>query len=158
MSEHVWVQENIAAYVAGGLDASEGERLEKHVGRLSHACARFVDEAQGARNRNWPPWVLAANPGPFLEDRVIQSLPPVQATPRMNPLSLTLAEGTPRITPPSGKRKAIIGSGGGDTAGHTRGRCEGTLIDAEKLGFPDGFPSGKVAQAVDKPSEKWVLI
>ncbi len=39
MSEHVWTQENIAVYVAGGLQPSEGERLEKHAAGCA-ACAK----------------------------------------------------------------------------------------------------------------------
>jgi hypothetical protein len=85
MSDHVWAQENIAAYVAGGLDASEGERLEKHVAECA-ACAHSVEEARSLEKR-LAPLVLAADPGPALEDRVIQSLPPLRMTLRRKPLS-----------------------------------------------------------------------
>src|SRR5579863_9355755 len=80
MSEHVWAQENIAAYVAGGLDASEGERIEKHAADCA-ACARDIDDARSLE-RKLAPLVLAADPGPALEDRIIQSLPTVRANTR----------------------------------------------------------------------------
>ena len=68
MSDHVWAQENIAAYVAGGLEASEDERLEKHVADCP-TCARLVDEARSLEKK-LAPLVLAADPGPSLEDRI----------------------------------------------------------------------------------------
>ena len=77
MSEHVWAQENIAAYVAGGLEPADGERLENHVADCP-VCARFVDEAR-ALEKKLAPLVLAADPGPSLEDRIIQSLPAAQS-------------------------------------------------------------------------------
>src|SRR4051812_1385268 len=79
MSEHVWAQENSAAYVAGGLDAAEGERLENHLAECP-ACARLVAEARSLE-RKLAPVVLAADPGPALEDRIIRALPPMQAAP-----------------------------------------------------------------------------
>ena len=38
MSEHPWIQENLAAYLAGGLDATETSRLEQHVAGCKRAC------------------------------------------------------------------------------------------------------------------------
>ncbi len=81
MSDHVWTQENIAAYVAGGFDASEAERLEKHVADCP-ACARLVDEARSLEKK-LAPLVSLADPGPSLEDRIIQALPSAQAAPTM---------------------------------------------------------------------------
>jgi hypothetical protein len=131
MSEHVWAQENIAAYVAGGLEASEGERLEEHVADCL-ACARFVDEARSLEKK-LAPLVLAAAPGPALEDRIIQSLPPVQATPRMNSLS--------------GKRKAVLAAAAAMLLA-VLGAGVSALIEKKNLGFPAASPV-RMAQAVD---------
>ncbi len=91
MSEHVWAQENIAAYVAGGLDPAEGERLEAHLGECT-ACERAVEEARSL-DRRLAPLFASANPGPALEDRVIQALP---------------THGFVRRAPLSGKQKAML--------------------------------------------------
>ena len=87
MSEHIWCQENIAAYVAGGLDVTEGERLEEHLSDCGD-CARGVEEAR-ALDRKLAPLFRAANPGPALEDRLIRALPSRQA--RRFSLSLSLS-------------------------------------------------------------------
>ncbi len=39
MSDHTWTQENIASYVAGGLDAAERERLEQHAADCGDCAA-----------------------------------------------------------------------------------------------------------------------
>lgn len=72
MSDHVWAQENIAAYVAGGLDPAEAERLEQHAAECPN-CARLVADARSVEEQLAP--VLAiGNPGPALEDRVLRAL------------------------------------------------------------------------------------
>ena len=43
MSEHAWVQEQVAVYLAGGLDAQEAERFETHV-RDCPVCVTSVPE------------------------------------------------------------------------------------------------------------------
>src|SRR5215471_7210886 len=72
MSDHVWALENIAAYLAGGLDPTEGEPLEQHAAQCA-VCARFLDEARSLERR-LSPLFRAAKPGAALEDRIIQSL------------------------------------------------------------------------------------
>jgi hypothetical protein len=72
MSEHAWTQENIAAFVAGGLDAAESERLEEHAA----ACAECAAALRSARSLDDGLDGLFADrrPGPALEDRMIRSL------------------------------------------------------------------------------------
>ena len=45
MSEHVLAQKNIAAYVIGGLEPDEIERLERHLAECAE-CVRSVEEAK----------------------------------------------------------------------------------------------------------------
>src|SRR5262245_20722083 len=85
MTEHVWAQENIAAYVIGGLTAEEGERFDGHLAECP-VCALAVEEATSLEGRLAPLFV-AANPGPALEDRIIHGLPstpPPRATLRLS--------------------------------------------------------------------------
>src|SRR5437867_1853693 len=72
MSDHVWALENIAAYLAGGLDPTEGERLEQHAAQCA-MCARALDEARALETK-LSPLFRHAKPGPALEDRIIQAL------------------------------------------------------------------------------------
>jgi anti-sigma factor RsiW len=72
MSEHVWTQEQISAYVAGGLDAQESERLENHV-RECPICGETVKEAR-ALDRGLGSLFAGVRPNPALEDRLIRSL------------------------------------------------------------------------------------
>ena len=69
MSDHAWVQEHVAAYLAGGLDAQEAERLEAHA-RECPECAAALERA-----RRLDSGLLAlfadAHPAPGLEDRAI---------------------------------------------------------------------------------------
>ena len=44
MSEHMWVQENLDAYVAGELTAQEGGRLERHLDGCTE-CAEALRQA-----------------------------------------------------------------------------------------------------------------
>jgi hypothetical protein len=72
MSDHAWVLQNIASYVAGGLDAAERERLERHAAECA-SCAQAWAEGRDLDH------TLAAlfadvRPKPELEDRMIQSL------------------------------------------------------------------------------------
>src|SRR5438132_13358424 len=72
MSEHVWTQENLAAHIAGGLDAAERERLQRHVAECFD-CASDLEGARAADRR-----LLAVfkdvQPGPVLDDRMIRTL------------------------------------------------------------------------------------
>jgi glycine cleavage system regulatory protein len=78
MSEHAWVLENLAAYLADGLDAAERERLEQHAAACE-ACARALAEARNI-DANLEALFANARPNPGLEDRLIQALR--QAPPR----------------------------------------------------------------------------
>lgn len=72
MSEHVWVIENIAPYLAGGLEGEEAERLEKHTANCT-ACAEVLEESRDLDHR-LEDLFADARPGPGLEDRLIQGL------------------------------------------------------------------------------------
>ncbi|WP_171470534.1 DUF4349 domain-containing protein [Frigoriglobus tundricola] len=72
MSEHVWVQEHAAAYLAGGLDAQEAERLEAHA-RDCPACSSALAAAQqldGVLSELF----TTARPDPELGDRAVARL------------------------------------------------------------------------------------
>src|SRR6516225_6898141 len=73
MSDHVWALENIAAYLAGGLDPTEGERLEQHAAQCA-VCARALDEARSLECK-LAPLFRNAKPGLGLEDRIIRAMP-----------------------------------------------------------------------------------
>ena len=72
MSEHTWTQENIAAFVVGGLTAEEAERLDAHV-RDCPDCAAAVAAARGI-DRGLGKLFADVRPGVGLEDGTIQSL------------------------------------------------------------------------------------
>lgn len=72
MSEHAWSQEHIAAYLAGGLDAAEAERLEIHARECSE-CAAALERSRQLDNKLGS--LFAAGwPGPELEDRTLFAL------------------------------------------------------------------------------------
>jgi len=68
-TDHVWSQENVAVYVAGGLDAQEAARLEAHA-RECLACADAVGRARSL-DRGLSVLFADVRPGPGLEDRVV---------------------------------------------------------------------------------------
>jgi len=72
MSEHAWTRENIAAFVAGGLDPAEGERLEEHAAECVECAAAL--RAARALDHELDALFAAGRPGPALEDRMIRSL------------------------------------------------------------------------------------
>ena len=72
MSEHAWTLENIAAFVAGGLDAAEAERLERHAAECPECTAVLARER--ALDQGLDALFAPARPGPALEDRMIRSL------------------------------------------------------------------------------------
>jgi hypothetical protein len=72
MSEHTWVLENLAGYVAGGLDADEREQLEEHLSECAD-CARALAQVRAA-DRKLEGLFAAIRPNPALEDRSIQML------------------------------------------------------------------------------------
>ena len=77
MSDHAWTQENLAAFVAGGLDAAEDERLERHAAECTE-CAAALHQAR-LLDRGLDTLFAAGRPGPALEDRMVQSLRTVSA-------------------------------------------------------------------------------
>jgi hypothetical protein len=72
MSEHAWTLENLAAYLADGLESAERERLEQHAAECE-SCAAALAEARRVDD-SLTDLFAATRPGPILEDRVIQSL------------------------------------------------------------------------------------
>lgn len=72
MSDHAWAEEQIAAYLAGGLDAREAERLESH----ARECAACADSLADARrlDRGLLAMFAPARPGVELEDRAVARL------------------------------------------------------------------------------------
>jgi hypothetical protein len=72
MSEHAWVLENLASYVAGGLDTAESERLQEHVAGCE-SCAKALAEAQ-AVDGGVEALFSEVRPDAALEDRMIQAL------------------------------------------------------------------------------------
>src|SRR5262249_49636597 len=72
MSEHAWVLENIASYNAGGLNATECERLQRHVER-SAPCGAALNEARNVE-RKLERLFANASPDPSLEDRMVETL------------------------------------------------------------------------------------
>ncbi len=82
MSEHAWVSEQIAAFVAGGLDAAEAERVEAHLRECAICDAAMKDAL--ALDRRMGSLFASAKPGPALEDRAIRALrvPRAERAPR----------------------------------------------------------------------------
>jgi hypothetical protein len=72
MSEHAWVQEQIAAAVADGLTPEETERLDTHL-RDCPECAAALDDSRTLDGKLGSLFA-AVRPGPLLGDRVIQAL------------------------------------------------------------------------------------
>lgn len=72
MSDHVWVEEHVAAYLAGGLSPEETARLESHV-RDCAACSTALDDARNF-DRDMTSLFAGVRPGPELEDRAVGRL------------------------------------------------------------------------------------
>jgi hypothetical protein len=72
MSDHAWVLENMAAFVAGGLEPAEAERLEQHTAACP-ACAEALRQDR-ALDGDLAGLFAASRPAPALEDRLIRSL------------------------------------------------------------------------------------
>ena len=73
MTEHDWVTETIAAFVAGGLDHVEIERVEAHVRDCSECTTALADAR--AWDDKLQTLFAPVRPGPLLEDRMVQTLP-----------------------------------------------------------------------------------
>src|SRR5262249_5414783 len=72
MTDHAWVQEHIAAAVAGGLTAAEAERFDAHV-RDCPECATALADAR-TLDRDLGTLFADVRPGPALADRTIDAL------------------------------------------------------------------------------------
>lgn len=72
MSDHVFTQEHIAAYVAGGLDAADAERVDVHV-RSCSDCATALDRAQ-VFDCGVSKLFALERPAAAFEDHLIQTL------------------------------------------------------------------------------------
>lgn len=72
MTDHVWVQEHVAAYLAGGLDAQEAERLEAHARECS-VCEQTLVEARQL-DAGLRALFADAQPDLALTDRVVARL------------------------------------------------------------------------------------
>jgi hypothetical protein len=72
MSDHNWVLENLESYHAGGLDATERERLETHLAKCA-GCSKALQEIRGMDD-HLEGLFAAIRPEPGLEDRMIRSL------------------------------------------------------------------------------------
>jgi len=69
MSDHAWALENLASYVAGGLDTGELERLEEHL-TACPACAGKLHETRSL-DHSLAAIFAGVRPDAALEDRVI---------------------------------------------------------------------------------------
>jgi hypothetical protein len=72
MADHTWIVENIASFLAGGLDEAERERFEQHTAGCE-ACADLLREARNL-DRRMETLFAGVRPGPALEDQLIRSL------------------------------------------------------------------------------------
>src|SRR5579883_228790 len=72
MSDHAWILENLAAYLAGGLEPAERERLELHTSECAPCAAALADAR--AMDAALSGLFVEARPSAALEDRVIQTL------------------------------------------------------------------------------------
>jgi glycine cleavage system regulatory protein len=76
-TDHAWVREQVATYLAGGLADDERSRFEAHVGACG-SCLEDLQDAQGTE-RSLAALFEEDRPDPGLEDRVIQSLRAIPA-------------------------------------------------------------------------------
>ncbi|MGH7174437.1 MAG: anti-sigma factor family protein, partial [Gemmataceae bacterium] len=72
MSDHAWILENLAAYLTGGLESAERERLETHTVECA-SCAAVLANTR-AMDATLTGLFVEARPSATLEDRVIQTL------------------------------------------------------------------------------------
>ena len=72
LSDHVWFNEQIAAYLAGGLEGAELSRFETHAAECLK-CADVLRQAEAA-DQSLRALFRDARPAPGLEDRIIARL------------------------------------------------------------------------------------
>ncbi len=96
MSEHTWTLENLASYLAGGLDAAERERLEQHTASCA-ACGQALQEVR-ATDQALETLFASIRPEPALEDRMIHALRLASMNrPWSIPLAVRLAVGAAAV-------------------------------------------------------------
>src|SRR5262245_14416855 len=71
MSDHAWTQEQLSAYVMGGLSASEMNRVDAHA-RQCPDCAAALSAARGM-DRNLQALFADVRPGWELENETVRS-------------------------------------------------------------------------------------
>src|SRR5262245_10920290 len=71
MSDHAWSQEQVSAYIMGGLSAAETDRVDAHVGQCPD-CAAALSAARGV-DRNLQALFTDVRPGWELEDETVRS-------------------------------------------------------------------------------------
>ena len=67
MTGHAWVLENVASYLADGLELAERERLEQHVASCPQ-CTEAVQQAR-ALDDSLQGLFAGVRPGPALEEQ-----------------------------------------------------------------------------------------
>ncbi|MHB1424646.1 MAG: DUF4349 domain-containing protein [Gemmataceae bacterium] len=72
ISDHAWILENLAAYLSGGLEPPERERLEQHTAECV-PCAAALNDVRSL-DLALSGLFVEARPSAVLEDRVIQAL------------------------------------------------------------------------------------
>ena len=72
MSEHEWVQQNLASYSAEGLEPEERDRIDAHLAQCAEC--RMAREEQRGFDQKLGSLFAPARPTPAIEDRMIQSL------------------------------------------------------------------------------------
>jgi hypothetical protein len=72
MTDHIWTQEQIATFLADGLEAAEKDRFLTHV-RDCGECATALEAAR-AFDAGLANLFAAVRPGPTLEDRTVRAL------------------------------------------------------------------------------------
>jgi hypothetical protein len=72
MSEHAWTLENLAVYLAGGLESAERERLEQHTADCPPCAAALA--AARALDTSLTGLFAESRPSAALEDRLVQAL------------------------------------------------------------------------------------
>ncbi len=73
MNDHLWTQDHLEAFLAGGLDAAERERFELHI----RDCTKCFTALEAARafDTGLANLFASVRPSPLLEDRTVRALP-----------------------------------------------------------------------------------
>jgi glycine cleavage system regulatory protein len=136
MSEHAWVLQNMASYVAGGLDDAEREQFEQHVASCDE-CSRARDEVR-AIDKKLEHLFADARPEPGLEDRVIRAIRTVRPR-RTLPFYGQLALGAAAVV--------LFG---------LLGTLVADWIETEKLRFPGTLTTNR--SALDSSETEWAML